>query len=333
MKANPQCLEDATTIVSEFIYSEQSPNEVAHLLQEIKEKEIEVEEIDRDSSRYIRHSLNRLALSPVSRAPSPESTLIPGKISTAYAKIDKLSAEKCALAQRIIDLVSRTRARPDSDLTKVRALQGEPLKPAFAAATPTASGSSARLPRTPSAVGSPMPEGEVYVGPSRNPASQIRESLRTALDASPPSATPVAAFASVSAGPSQKKRGITAPVVALMPPRRFASPLTTSMAAKSHGSSSHKRSSCHGRSTRREEEWSGCGRRGRGRKSILYGDMIACDNDELFHLSRRREKWYCRECIENSKKTRATGQRKGTKRVAELGRSGASPLAFAPGPG
>jgi hypothetical protein len=38
------------------------------------------------------------------------------------------------------------------------------------------------------------------------------------------------------------ERGITAPVVALMPPRRFASPLTTSMAAKSHGSSSHKRS-------------------------------------------------------------------------------------------
>jgi hypothetical protein len=59
MKANPQCLEDATTIVSEFIYSEYTvahlnihihstgldslPNEVAHLLQEIKEKEIEVE--------------------------------------------------------------------------------------------------------------------------------------------------------------------------------------------------------------------------------------------------------------------------------------------------
>ncbi|KAJ7865436.1 hypothetical protein B0H14DRAFT_410459 [Mycena olivaceomarginata] len=375
MKANPQCLEDATTIVSEFIYSLDSlPNEVAHLLQEIKEKEIEVEgtrrlsvvraslkqvtlalqaEIDRDSSRYIRHSLNvsnsassSTSVSPsppVSRAPSPESTLIPGKISTAYAKIDKLSAEKCALAQRIIDLVSRTRARLDSDLTKVRALQGEPLKPAFAAATPTASGSSARLPRTPSAVGSPMPEGEVYVGASRNPASQIRESLRTALGASttmpdiqtqPPSATPVAAFASVSAGPSQKKRGITAPVVALMPPRRFASPLTTSMAAKSHGSSSHKRSQLSRQIHPREEmdvdaegededenQYCFC-------QKQSYGDMIACDNDdcpyEWFHLSCVQltqptpEKWYCRECIENSKKTRATGQRKGTKRVADL---------------
>ncbi|KAJ7869345.1 hypothetical protein B0H14DRAFT_2571942 [Mycena olivaceomarginata] len=151
-------------------------------------------EIDRDSSRYIHHSLNvsdsassSTSVSPspaVPRAPSPKSTLIPGKISTAYAKIDKLSAEKCALAQRIIELVSRTRTRLDSDQ----------------------SGSSARLPRTPSAVGSPMLEGEVYVGASRNPASQIRESLHTALGASttmpdiqtqPPSATPVAAFALV----------------------------------------------------------------------------------------------------------------------------------------
>ncbi|KAJ7775876.1 hypothetical protein B0H14DRAFT_2538735 [Mycena olivaceomarginata] len=59
-----------------------------------------------------------------------------------------------------------------------------------------------------------------------------------------------------------------------------------------------------------------------------YGDMIACDNDdcpyEWFHLSCVQltqptpEKWYCRECIENSKKTRATGQRKGTERVADL---------------
>jgi chromatin modification-related protein YNG2 len=82
-------------------------------------------EIDRDSSRYIHHSLNvsdsassSTSVSPspaVPRAPSPKSTLIPGKISTAYAKIDKLSAEKCALAQRIIELVSRTRTRLDSD--------------------------------------------------------------------------------------------------------------------------------------------------------------------------------------------------------------------------
>ncbi|KAJ7788042.1 hypothetical protein B0H14DRAFT_3892679 [Mycena olivaceomarginata] len=82
-------------------------NEVAYLLQEIKEKDIKVQdlqaEIDRDSSRYIYHSLNvsnsassSTSVSPspaVSRAPSPKSTLIPGKISTAYAKIDKLSAE------------------------------------------------------------------------------------------------------------------------------------------------------------------------------------------------------------------------------------------------
>ncbi|KAJ6519426.1 hypothetical protein C8R45DRAFT_951445 [Mycena sanguinolenta] len=365
MNANAQSLEDASTIVSEFIYSlDNLPNEVAHLLQEIKEKEIKVQDlqadIDRDSSRYIRHSLkasnsassSSASVSPspaASRAPSPKSMLLPAKISAAYAEINTLSAEKCALAQRIIDLVSRTRARLDADLTKVRVLQGETLEPAFSgAATPIA---STRLPRTPSTVGSPLIEGDAYVGPSRNPASQISESLRTALggSASMPEirqqvpATPVTASASVSlsSGPSTKKRRLTAaptsiklaPVIPPTPPRRSASPLTTSVAANAH-SSSHKRSrlSRQIHPSREEMDVDAEGEEeAEGEDENLYcfcqkqsyGDMIACDNDdcpyEWFHLSCVQltqptpEKWYCRECIEKGFSATA-GQRKGRKR-------------------
>ncbi|KAF7367255.1 Chromatin modification-related protein [Mycena sanguinolenta] len=344
MNANAQSLEDASTIVSEFIYSlDNLPNEVAHLLQEIKEKEIKVQDlqadIDRDSSRYIRHSLkasnsassSSASVSPspaASRAPSPKSALIPAKISAAYAEINTLSAEKCALAQRIIDLVSRTRARLDADLTKVRVLQGETLEPAFSgAATPI---TSTRLARTPSA---------------------ISESLRTALGGSvsmpeirqQAPATPAAssASASISSGPSTKKRRITAaptsiklaPVIPPTPPRRSASPLTTASTANAH-SSSHKRSrlSRQIHPTREEMDVDAEGEEeAEGEDENLYcfcqkpsyGEMIACDNDdcpyEWFHLSCVQltqptpEKWYCRECIEKGFSATA-GQRKGRKR-------------------
>ncbi|KAK7064570.1 chromatin modification-related protein [Favolaschia claudopus] len=363
MNTTPQSLEDASTIVSEFIYSlDNLPNEVAHLLQEIKEKEIRVQdlqaEIDRDSSRYIRHSLKAAnsassssSVSPspaASRAPSPKSMAIPGKISAAYAEINELSNEKIALAQRIIDLITRTRARLDSDLTKVRVLQGElPEQPTFSSASTT----GMRLPRIPSAIGSPMIEADVYIGASRNPVSQLGESLRNALGASASMpeirqqapATPTAVASASSVGPSNKKRRITAaptsiklaPVATPTPPRRSASPLTTSVAPNAH-SNSNKRSRLSRQihptreemdvSPEAEEEGEGEGEDERPYcfcQKQSYGDMIACDNDgckyEWFHLACVQlsqptpDKWYCRDCIE---KGFAAGQaqRKGRKR-------------------
>ncbi|KAJ7124735.1 hypothetical protein C8R43DRAFT_898879 [Mycena crocata] len=358
MNANPQSLEDASTIVSEFIYSlDNLPNEVAHLLQEIKEKEIRAQElqqeIDKDSARYIRHSLkasnsaasSATSVSPspaASRAPSPKSMLLPGKISAAYAEINELSSEKCILAQRIIDLVSRTRARLDADLTKVRVLQGEIPDQSL----------SARVARAPSVTSTPLVEAEVYLGASRNPASQISENLRTALggSASLPDMrqqvplTPVlASSASISSGPLQKKRRITAttpssiklaPVAAPTPPRRSASPLTSAAAANAHAHTSHKRSRLSRQIHPREDvDMDADGEEdNEGEDENLYcfcqkqsyGDMIACDNDdcpyEWFHLSCVQlsqptpEKWYCRECVEKGFAAGASGARKGRKR-------------------
>ncbi|KAJ7655209.1 hypothetical protein DFH06DRAFT_1201912 [Mycena polygramma] len=353
MNANTQSLEDASTIVSEFIYSlDNLPNEVAHLLQEIREKEIKAQElqseIDRDSSRYIRHSLkasnsasSSASVSPSpgpTRAPSPKSMLIPGKISAAYAEINELSSEKCALAQRIIDLVARTRARLDSDLIKVRVLQGEIPEQSL----------SARTPRTPSFTSNAPLIEEIYSGSSRNPVSQISESLRTALGASAsmpeirqqvPSTPVLSANTSISVGPAQKKRRITAPtsiklapVAAPSPPRRSASPLTSATVSNSH--SSHKRSRLSRQIHPREDaDMDAEGEEdGEGEDENLYcfcqkqsyGDMIACDNDdcpyEWFHLSCVQltqptpEKWYCRECVEKGFATGTTGGRKGRKR-------------------
>ncbi|KAJ7693648.1 hypothetical protein B0H17DRAFT_1059382 [Mycena rosella] len=356
MNANLQSLEDASTIVSEFIYSlDNLPNEVAHLLQEIKEKESKAQElqqeIDRDSSRYIRHSLraynsasSSTSVSPspaASRAPSPKSSHLPAKISAAYAEINELSAEKCLLAQRMIDLVSRTRARLDADLTKVRVLQGEIPDQSI----------SARLARAPSVTSSPVIE-DIYSGSSRNPASQIGESLRTALGASAsmpdirqqvPIAPVLPSAASISAGPVQKKRRITAtvptsiklaPVATPTPPRRSASPLTSAVVANSHAHTSHKRSRLSRQIHPREDVDmdADADEDGEGEDENLYcfcqkqsyGDMIACDNDncqyEWFHLSCVQltqptpEKWYCRDCVEKGFSAETTGGRKGRKR-------------------
>src|SRR6185369_8529218 len=135
-----QNLEEAANIASEFIYGlDNLPHEVGFILQEIRVKELRAQgssvrftsrsphnnsvhrselqqEIDKDSSRYIRHSLkasNSVPPSPSSRAPSPKDSAIPGRIEAAYADINKLTAEKCVLAQTLIDLITRTRARLD----------------------------------------------------------------------------------------------------------------------------------------------------------------------------------------------------------------------------
>jgi len=132
------------------------PNEVAHLLNEIKHKDTRAQgvryfpppcylftnllhpselqaEIDKESSRYIRHSLRLSAAAsstpgtPSGVPPSPSSKMIsiPARISAAYAEIQNLATEKEELAVRLVSLIERTRTRLDCELTKVRTLSGE----------------------------------------------------------------------------------------------------------------------------------------------------------------------------------------------------------------
>jgi chromatin modification-related protein YNG2 len=107
--------------------------------------------------------------------------------------MDELSNEKCILAQRLIDLITRTRARLDADIVKVKYLQGE-------------------TPDSTSVLGKVVSSAALGLdfGPSgRNPAQQISESLRNALvntsESRQGSATPVASAVTASSGGSATK--------------------------------------------------------------------------------------------------------------------------------
>ena len=98
--------------------------------------------IAKDQSKYIKSSLKQSSYIPTSATGSGEQSAnglgsptsngsnskshLPGRISVAYAEIEALTTEKISIARQIIELLSRTRARLDGDLSKVRILQGEP---------------------------------------------------------------------------------------------------------------------------------------------------------------------------------------------------------------
>ncbi|KAG6868720.1 hypothetical protein C0993_011658 [Termitomyces sp. T159_Od127] len=233
---NGQNLEEAANIASEFIYSlDNLPSEVNHLLQEIKAKESRAQdlqqEIDRDAAKYIRHSIRAstsVPSSPSSRAPSPKSNALPAKIEAAYAEIDRLSAEKITIAQTLIDLITRTRARLDSDLAKVRILQGETVDYASALGTSLTAVPSLSL-------------------SEKNSTAQVTDSLRNALTSTPTlpdlrqpaisSASP--SIASASVAPALKKRRLAASSVKLTPTKhRSASPTITAPPASSQRATS-----------------------------------------------------------------------------------------------
>ena len=144
------------------------------------------QEIDKDSANYIRHSRQESSASttPPSPSPSPGSTPIPAKISASYTEIQALAAEKCALAQQLIELLSKTRARLDIDIVKVRMLQGE--NPDI----PTVASRSA---------------SESFGAAVRNPALVISESLQNALALTPVEDSPSVAPVTPS-GPATKSK-------------------------------------------------------------------------------------------------------------------------------
>ena len=130
------------------------------------------QEIQKEGGKYVRHSLKNPG-QPL----APKDSGIPQSIATFYAEIDKLAAEKIALAERLVSLIQRARARLDHDLTKVLVLQGEPA---------------------------PEIQTSYSFGQGlRNPAERITESLRNAIAIPEASPAPPA-----SAAPPQKSTHI-----------------------------------------------------------------------------------------------------------------------------
>ncbi|PPQ71563.1 hypothetical protein CVT26_010420 [Gymnopilus dilepis] len=347
-------LEEAANVATEFIYSiDNLPHEVSHILQEIKHRDARTlelqQEIDKDAAKYIRHSRRASSASmappsPSSRDPSPKSTSVQAKISASYAEIQELNAEKCALAERLIDIITRTRTRLDYDLTKVRTLQGD--SPEAIAASMAAASKPLNVLPTLSVDG--------FGAPGRNPALAISESLRNALSIPPAAeARPLVAQPTLAASPAPsathatKKRRVTTTTSIKISPaatptkHRSVSPATVTPATHVQQKSRLSRQiqlravesdqdmDAEGDDEVEEEEDPEDERLYCFCQKQSYGDMIACDNEggcpyEWFHLAcvglkqPTPEKWYCSVCIKTVKDvdvaTTTAPQRKGRKK-------------------
>ena len=146
--------------------------------------------ISKDQLKYIKSSLKQSSYLPTNIAGSGEQSAngsptpngsnskahLPGRISDAYDEIGALTAEKISIAQQVIELLSRTRARLDVDLAKVRMLQGEPPEDV----RPSVSPNVAHQLTLSSPYGTKRYVGVDTAVIGVSPIIQIGESLRTA---------------------------------------------------------------------------------------------------------------------------------------------------------
>lgn len=115
------------------------------------------QEAAKEASRYIRHSGRSTPGAP----PNPKDTVIHETIKEHYVQIEQLADEKLVLAQRVVDLISRTRAKLDHDLSRVLVQQGEDPNVAATLVSPSVS------------------------APRRNPLQEIKETLKTPRETTP----------------------------------------------------------------------------------------------------------------------------------------------------
>ncbi|KAF9045761.1 hypothetical protein BDZ89DRAFT_1058722 [Hymenopellis radicata] len=184
-----QAIEEASNIATEFIYNIQAA-------------------IEGECQRYVEASRQATGVPPNYKAPTQ------ARISAAFAEVQRLTHEKMILSSSMISLITRTQARLDGDLAKVRRLQGEtPPPPIQTRSSPSA------------ATGFTL---------ASNAATQISESLRSVMSpVAAPSPTPQRRSPSVTAvptattpsGSATKKRKITAAPSIKLPPARSISPV------------------------------------------------------------------------------------------------------------
>lgn len=294
-------MEEAAGVAMDYINTlDNLPAEVQHLLVEIKHKETKsqelLQEITKETSRYIRHSLRSGTGAPL----STKDEQIPQKIDQSYAEVDKLSQEKIQLADRLGTLIQRARTRLDYDLRRVLILQGEdPGQPAF-------------------------------VSTSRNPIQEMNESLRIAIAESSPIVPTPPVVLSTTQAPTQKKRKVIG--IAAASSVKQPSPVPTStpvlpQRTRLAQQQSHRPSPVRGRQVQQEipgpdedaegeddvEEGNGDEDEDNEDKTLYcvcqkmsYGEMVACDNADCtyqwFHLPCVNlrpplpEVWFCSDC-------------------------------------
>ncbi|KAG2156386.1 hypothetical protein DEU56DRAFT_906541 [Suillus clintonianus] len=341
--ASVQNLEEAVTIASEFIMTlDNLPSEVQFLLQELRSKETDSQEIQNDlakeAHKYMRHSLRSDGADLTSKEKDKITTPPTEKLKDAQEKLSALSDEKIAIASRIVDLLSRKRARLEYDLGRVLVLQGE-TDPAAVFA-----GAATSTPVSVSGLGSGTAG---YVLGGRNPVAQINESLRNAfaggtaipLASGSGSMSAVGGRASVTGEDNafKKRRLMTAQGSIKLP-----SPAPSAYAPSTRGRRRRRGASSeaedfdydYGEETQgAEEAEEGEGEEGEDGEDkelycfcqkLSYGEMIACDNPDCpyqwFHLpcvnlkQPLPESWFCDECIRKMGPPASGPGRKGRKK-------------------
>ncbi|KZT71557.1 hypothetical protein DAEQUDRAFT_744233 [Daedalea quercina L-15889] len=285
-------LEEAAAIAAEYISSlDNLPAETQHLLAEIRHRDLRTQElqqeINKEGGKYVRHSLKNPG-----QPPAPKDNAIPQNVASQYAEIDQLAAEKIALAERVVQLINRARARLDHDLSKVLVLQGEPA---------------------------PEIQTSYSLGQgSRNPAEKINESLRNAIaipEAPPAPSLPSPAPMPASAyGVGQRSRTSQS---RQSPARSRRVTASAGLDADEDAEGEDDLEMEESGDADDKEVYCTCQR-------MSYGEMIACDNPscryQWFHLdcvhlkSPLPESWYCNECL--------AAMKKGTVGAASAGRKG-----------
>jgi len=134
----PAGQEEAAFVTAEFVNGlDNLPNEVHHILAEIKHKEtksLEIQQdIQKDTTRYIRRALKSSAPKDSKENGKEKDikerdALIPDRVAVAYKELDQLALEKIALGKRLVETMTRVSARLDHDLAKVMTLSGEPTQ-------------------------------------------------------------------------------------------------------------------------------------------------------------------------------------------------------------
>lgn len=132
-----------------------------------------LQDIAKESAKYIRHSSRGGSL-------SPKDASIPQTVKETYENIEQLADEKLVLAQRVVDLITRARARLDHDLSKVLIQQGDDPG---AASQPTLS--------------------SISTLPKRHAVQEIRESVRHAVTRE---TTPVLSVTTAAPAPHNKSK-------------------------------------------------------------------------------------------------------------------------------
>ncbi|KAF9226781.1 hypothetical protein BS17DRAFT_503918 [Gyrodon lividus] len=279
------------------------------------------QEIAKDSHKFIRHTLRTDSETSGKDKPSPPPPT--EKVKQAQMTLTTLADEKIALAERIVEILSRKRSRLDYDLGRVLMLQGEPDAAAIVAGA---------APPLISAGISAAPGGSGYVLGGRNPAAHINESLRNAFAggtslplASNGSVASIGGRTSSTEESAYKKRKLTTTQGSIKIPSPAPSlyvPTTGRGRRKKRGVSSEVDDFDFdfGEETQAAEEGEGEGEEGEGEdgedgedkelycfcQKLSYGEMIACDNPDClyqwFHLpcvnlkQPLPERWFCAEC-------------------------------------